>query len=388
MTILSSFTSPLRIAALITGTVISLAACGGGGADSAQSPTPKMLATAGAVNAVQAPATIRMHYHRAQGDTAQWGVYSWDGPVTPSPAWITGRFMMTSTDAFGGYVDIPVNTAKTAIHFLVTDGNGNKNCGNDQAANFNADIPTVGQQVWMLEGDCTVYATQPAISFGNLNKASALWLSTTTLAWPGVPTTGSYRLYYAANAGLGSDVGGVTGADGSFALTAAAALPAALKDKFPNLASATALTLADADAATIASHAIAQFAIAQFDASGKLMQVTSLQMADMLDTLFAPAAANSKLGVSFDQRGIPTFRVWAPTAKSVALNLYPNPNDPTTFQVAMNRDNASGVWSYTASDASWTNRYYYTYTVNVLSRWAGNTFVTNVVTDPYSLSLN
>ena len=388
MTILSSFTSPLRIAALITGTVISLAACGGGGADSAQGPTPKLLATAGAVNAVQAPATIRMHYHRAQGDTAQWGVYSWDGPVTPSPAWITGRFMMTSTDAFGGYVDIPVNTAKTAIHFLVTDGNGNKNCGNDQAANFNANIATVGQQVWMLEGDCAVYATQPAISFGNLNKASALWLSTTTLAWPGVPTTGSYRLYYAANAGLGSDVGGVTGADGSFALTAAAALPAALKEKFPNLASATALTMADADAATLAHHASAQFAIAQFDAKGALMQVTSLQMADMLDTLFGAAAASSKLGVSFDQRGIPTFRVWAPTAKSVALNLYPDPKDPITFQVAMNRDNASGVWWYTASDASWTNRYYYTYTVNVLSRWAGNAFVTNVVTDPYSLSLN
>ena len=387
MPLKSSFTSRFRIATALVCAAISLAACGGGGADGSQSQTPKLMATVYSSTA-QAAATMRMHYHRAQGDAAQWGVYSWAGPVTPSPAWITGRFMMTGVDAFGGFVDIPVNTTKSAIHFLVTDGSGNKNCGNDQAANFAPNIASVGQQVWMLEGDCTVYAAQPAISFGNLNKASAHWLSTNTLAWPGVPTTGSYRLYYAANGGLGSDVGGVTGADGSFALVTTAALPAALKDKFPHLASATALALADADAATISAKATAQFAIAQFDPNGSLLQVTSLQMAGMLDTLFAPAAADSKLGVSFDHRGIPTFRVWAPTAKSVALNLYPDANAASNLQVPMTRNGASGVWSYSASDASWSNRYYYTYTVNVMSRWAGNALVTNIVTDPYSLSLN
>jgi pullulanase len=48
---------------------------------------------------------------------------------------------------------------------------------------------------------------------------------------------------------------------------------------------------------------------------------------------------------------------------------------------------ASGVWSYTAPDASWTNRAYYTYNVKVLSRWAANAIVDNVVTDPYSASV-
>ena len=43
-----------------------------------------------------------------------------------------------------------------------------------------ANIATVGQQVWMLEGDCTVYTAEPAISLGNLNGASAHWLSATT----------------------------------------------------------------------------------------------------------------------------------------------------------------------------------------------------------------
>ena len=374
------------------GALALLAACGAG-SDTQEAAKPQaMKLMGGAVRmsdvAPVAPATIRMHFHRAENDTAQWGVYSWDGPVNPSPAWITGRFMMTNSDGFGGYVDIPVNTSKTAIWFLVTDGNGNKNCGADQGENFAANIATAGQEIWMLEGDCTIYAAPPAISFGNLSNASAHWLSATTLAWPGVPATGSYKLYYAANGGLGSDSSGVTGADGSMALTPAAALPSALQQKYPHLAGATALTLSAADAATVAAKASDQFAVAQFDASGNLVQVTSLQISGMLDSVFAPAAASATLGLSFDRSGAPTFRVWAPTAKSVSLNLYPDANAASSAQVPMTRDAASGIWRYTAPNAGWTNRYYYTYNVQVLSRWAGNTVVTNTVTDPYSVSLN
>jgi len=131
-----------------------------------------------------------------------------------------------------------------------------------------------------------------------------------------------------------------------------------------------------------------QFVIAQFDGSGNLVQVTSLQMAGLLDSIYAAAAANSSLGLSFNAAGIPTFRVWAPTAQSVALNVYADPGTTTSIQAAMVKDNATGVWSYTAADSTWTNSAYYTYTVNVLSRWANNAVVKNEVTDPYSLSLS
>ena len=392
MSINCSLVSRLKLLSAI-GTLAALAACGGGGEDAQATQPAKILAggvTMGAATAAapQAAGTIRMHYHRAQGDEALWGVYSWEGPTNPSPAWITGRFMLTQSDAFGRYVDIPVDTAKAAISFLLTDGSGNKNCGNDQSAPFNANIGTVGQQVWMLEGDCTVYSTEPAISLGNLNGASAHWLTATTFAWPGVPTGGGYKLYYAANGGLGSSPAGVTGADGSIALNAVGTLPAALREKYPHLAGATALTMSATDAAGIASRASNQFAIAQFDASGKLIQVTSLQTSGMLDDVFAGAAANATLGLSYNRNGAPTFRVWAPTAKAVSLNLYPDANSASTATRAMVRDSASGVWSYTAPDASWVNRNYYTYNVQVLSRWAGNTIVDNTVTDPYSLSVS
>jgi len=334
-----------------------------------------------------APNTIRIHFRRVQDDTAQWGVYSWDGPASPSAAWITDRFMFTQTDAFGGWVDIPLAQGKTALWFLVTDGNGSKNCGADQGAQLNPDVATRGHEIWLLEGDCTIYTSQPAVTYGNLSAASAYFLSRTTLAWPGVPAAGSYKLYYAANGGLGSSPSGVTGADGSMNL-AASPLPQALRDTFPHLAGATGLALSASDATKAATMASYQFAIAQFDGAGKLVQVTSLQNAGMLDDVFAVNAANAKLGASFNAAGVPTFRVWAPTAKQVALNVYPDAAATATTQVPMRLDPASGVWSYTAPDAGWTNKAYYTYTVKVLSRWANNTLVTNTVTDPYSVSLN
>ena len=367
----------------------ALAGCGAG--DTGSQATAQHAKAMGAPlpqAAALAPATIRMHFHRAQADYGQWGVYSWDGPVNPSTTWITTRFMLNGSDSFGGYVDIPVNTAKTAIWFLLTDGNGNKNCGADQHADFAPDIAANGQHVWLLEGDCKVYSSQPALSYGNLNNASAHWLTAGTLAWPGVPGSGSYRLYHAANGGLGADATGVTGADGSLPLTVAGALPADLKAKFPHLSGATALTLSAADAATLRSLASSQFAVAQFDAGGQLVQITSLQMAGMLDDVFASAAAGSTLGVTISQDGLPVFRVWAPTAKAVSLDVYPDADAPRSARYPMQKDAASGVWSFTAPTAGWANRYYYTYNVQVLSRWANNTVVENNVTDPYSLSLN
>ncbi|MCS0583650.1 pullulanase-type alpha-1,6-glucosidase [Massilia pinisoli] len=369
-----------------------LAGCGAGDAAQPGAPTGnRMLAlSASAAATPVAPGSIRMHFHRVQNDAAQWGVYSWDGPRQPSSAWITDRFMFANSDAFGGYVDIPLAAGKSAIWFLVTDGNGTKNCGADQHADLNADVATTGQEVWMLEGDCTVYASQPALSYGNLSFAKAHWLSATTLAWPGAAANGSYKLFYAANGGLAPTPGGalgLSGADNAFDLTVAA-LPDAMRQKYPHLASATGLRLSDADAAKVAAMVSGQFAIAQYDGAGNLVQVTSLQTAGLLDDLFAAKATQAQLGVSFDRGGRATFRVWAPTAKSVALNLYASASAATPATVPMTRDAASGVWSYTSNDPTLANRAYYTYTVQVLSRWADNKVVTNTVTDPYSVSLS
>jgi pullulanase len=153
-----SITSRLRLFLALGASAALVVACGG---DPAVEPV--QLSTMSATRSAEAlaPSTVRMHFRRAQRDESQYGVYSWWGPVNPSSAWITGRFMMTASDAFGGYVDIPVDIGKGSIWFLVTDGYGNKNCGNDQGVDFAADIATRGQEIWMLEGDCRIYSSPP-----------------------------------------------------------------------------------------------------------------------------------------------------------------------------------------------------------------------------------
>lgn len=121
-------------------------------------------ATTPAVPATSVPAaTLRVHYHRAKNDTANWGVYSWQGPKNPSKTWITDRFMFEASDAFGGYVDIAMDSAKSEMRFLVSNAQGHKNCGNDQSLKLAPDLASKGQEIWVLESDCTIHLSAPAL---------------------------------------------------------------------------------------------------------------------------------------------------------------------------------------------------------------------------------
>ncbi|WP_051711578.1 pullulanase-type alpha-1,6-glucosidase [Andreprevotia chitinilytica] len=357
-------------------TVSLLAACSGGG-DSSSATTITTPAVAAA--------TMRVHYHRTQADTAGWGVYAWNGPVTTAAKWPDDRVQFNKTDSFGAWVDIPLNTAAKTLDFLVIDGSGTKNCQTDQHASFNSNIATQGQEIWMLQGDCQVYAQQPAVPLGNLAQAGAMWLDATTLAWPSAPASASYQLYHAANGGMTVDSTGVHGADGNVALTANGTVSGANATAHPQLTGATTLTLANVDTATLKTWLKGELVVAQLDGTGKLVQATSVQTAWVLDTLYADNAANQPLGLTFAGDGTPTFSLWAPTAQSVQLNV--SPTTGAAVAVAMTQDTNTGIWRYTGQ-AAWTSQAYYSFDVKVFSRAAGNVMVTNTVTDPYSLSLN
>ncbi|WP_372498447.1 pullulanase-type alpha-1,6-glucosidase [Streptomyces monomycini] len=113
----------------------------------------------------------------------------------------------------------------------------------------------------------------------------------------------------------------------------------------------------------------------QPDADGRRVS-TGVQIPGVLDDLYGPAAATAPLGPVF-RRGRPTLSVWAPTARTVALEL-----DGRT--VAMRRDDASGVWQARGT-RGWAGKPY-RYVVTVWAPTAGR-FVTNKVTDPYATAL-
>jgi pullulanase len=355
---------------------ITLVACGGGGGSSSPSPTPGPSVGAN---------TMRVHYKRADNTYTGWAVYSWSGPTKPSSGWPGDpRYFFEKTDSYGAYVDIPVDPAKGKMDFLLNKGTTPadtvKDMDCDRLASFSTDLAAKGQEIWLKQGECTTYTSLAAASAINIGTAKAMWLTADTIVWPGTTLSGaSYKLYYAANGGITADANGLKGAEGSYDLTPGT-LSDALKTKFRHLKDAPTLTVPQAARDKVKSLLKGQLVITR-EVSGKADAGTHLQIQGVLDDQYAAAATPQTLGVSFAADGTPTFKLWAPTAKSVKVNIT---NGATLNMV---EDAASGVWSVTG-DKALTNTAYYTYSVQAFSRKDNAAVITNEVVDPYALTLN
>ena len=114
--------------------------------------------------------------------------------------------------------------------------------------------------------------------------------------------------------------------------------------------------------------------------NGTLVAQTHAQIAGVLDDLYE-GASDAILGAQWDGK-VPTLRLWAPTARSVALKVWlRGENDPLT--VPATRDD-NGVWT-TEGALGWEGAEYL-WEVHVWSPSQGRA-VHNLVTDPYSVAL-
>ncbi len=224
--------------------------------------------------------------------------------------------------------------------------------------------------------------TGPGGPQGNLNQAKAHWVSEDTLAWNAGSAADSFRLHYAADGGLALDESGVVGGSSLPLTVDPAGLTAEVLAKFPHLAGYKALKLAASDLGLVPDLLKGQLAVAVASSGGDPLDATGVQVPGVLDDLYT---YDGPLGVSF-AAGVPTLRLWAPTARSVTLQLFAD-SDPATTPSAypMLLDPATGVWSVSGS-AGW-NRRYYAYDVEVYAPSTQQVEL-NRVTDPYSLSLS
>ena len=223
----------------------------------------------------------------------------------------------------------------------------------------------------------------PTTARGDLTKARAHWLTRDTIAWPvagGAANT--YRLYFDGAGALRLNESGIVGGDSIQLSFDPNGLAPALRAKFPHLTGFAALKLNAADLNRVPAILKGQIAVTATDAQGHLLDATSVQLPGVLDDLYTYKGA---LGLTF-QGGVPTLRLWAPTAQTVRLHLFADSNPKTTSRVVpLAVDAPTGVWSVTG-DASWTNKFYL-YEVNVFVP-ATARVERNLVTDPYSLSLS
>jgi len=215
--------------------------------------------------------------------------------------------------------------------------------------------------------------------------ARAVWLDKRLAKWPGAGGDGIYKLYY-------SPVGAITAKVGARAAGAAGfivldpykeALPAATAARFKYLADGPVLQVNENDAVNLPALHRQQLVLVQEDAQGIVRAATRLQVAGALDDLYAAAEGLDKLGVAIENNRT-AFTLWAPTAQQAAVCVYNGSSKSTRAVYQMRADDKTGAWSVTLpGDLSGK---YYKYVVDVAVDGAG--IVRNMVTDPYSISLN
>src|SRR5690606_24193184 len=219
-----------------------------------------------------------------------------------------------------------------------------------------------------------------------VEHARAHWLDRRLVRWPGAQAGPGerFRLHHSATAALLAPPGApVAGADDSLELAPVAGpLPPALADRFAFLGDGATLAVAGPDLPRLSRLLTGQLLLAREDAGGRVIEATALQVAGALDDLYAAAADIDDLGARPGPDGT-RFRLWAPTAREVAVCLYPDDAGAAIAVHPLVRDDATGAWTLELPDD--LSSRYYAYLVDVFAR--GHGVVRNRVTDPWSVGL-
>ncbi|MGW3337772.1 pullulanase-type alpha-1,6-glucosidase [Streptomyces sp. NPDC001009] len=311
-----------------------------------------------------------LHYHRADGNYDGWGLHTWTGAANPTD-W-SKPLQPVKTDAYGAVFEVPLTGGATSLSYILHKGD-EKDLPTDRSLDLKAD----GHEVWLLSGQEKYLLPQPKGSAAalDLTTAKAVWIDRDTLAWNGAEGAASTQLLYSRDGSIAVKDSALTSDDERWLRLAKGALTDAQKAKFPHLKDYTAWTVDPRDRDRVREALTGQLVASQRAASGAVLAATGVQIAGVLDDVYA-GATKSGLGPVF-QGGKPTLSVWAPTAQDVSLEL-------DGALTPMRRDDTTGVWSVTGP-ASWKGKPY-RYVVKVWAPSVGK-LVTNPVTDPYSVAL-
>ena len=353
--------------------------------------------------------TVRVHYKRFDNVYDQWGLHLW-----PTSGIDPGRLSGLTLDQWGNPVplasmpnyaagsgevtfDLPVlnpqgDANRSAVEFIIHGMPGNPNGGVNNKDGWNDNIRVsyaslsisnrVGQ-IWLVQGEPRVFTSPPNTRRVSTTDARAVWLTRNLLKWPQADAFGTFKLYHSANGQIVAPRGQpVSGADGALTLQLGGSVPAAAAERFKYVDAGAVLAVSAADEPRLADALKQQLVLVQEDADGKVLAATTTQIAGALDERYAAAEGIDDLGVSIDG-GRTSFKLWAPTARKVTLCTY-GAQGVAHSEDAMSFDAITGVWRFDQRRAR--HGRYYKYAVEVFVRGVG--VVRNLVTDPYSISLN
>ncbi len=276
---------------------------------------------------------------------------------------------------------IPAQSNGTTVSYYVfSSGNvGSISGGDADLMTINADTNSGSNYSY------TVGAANP------IGDAQALWLDANTIAWAGTAGS-SYKLLYDPDGAINAAAAATTACTFSalaapcFVSLSASGTVGAGDGFWKNPNATGKIKLLTGLSADDAKHLLkGQTVVAAYNSGGSQIDISRTQIQSVLDALYAASAKTQTLGVTYSG-GVPTVKVWAPTAKSVTLKRYATSSGAETGSHAMTLDAASGVWSITAPDNSW-DRQFYLFDVQVYVP-SEDAVINNLVSDPYAVSLS
>ncbi|WP_187268748.1 pullulanase-type alpha-1,6-glucosidase [Aeromonas hydrophila] len=292
---------------------------------------------------------------------------SWDDKVnTPAAA-----------DGFGPSWVVPLSKLEGCINFIARNGDLANLTGSDMKVVF-SDHPD--RTVAIVAGKNEIFGSRAeafTAAFG-VAGASAHLIDGNTLIWKGGKDKPHVRLYYTESGTIKANAEGVF--DFPYITLTPTSLTAEQQAKYPHLKDAAAFALpAGKDLKPLLKGELVAIGT---DADGILQGATLVQSAGALDALYSEAATKLTYGAVVEGGNV-TFRLWAPTARSVKLALFDEQHKPLGERT-MTLDEASGSWS--VQGGSELVGKFYRYDIQVYHP-VSRKLESYQVTDPYSLSL-
>ncbi|QJT12752.1 pullulanase-type alpha-1,6-glucosidase [Aeromonas sp. 2692-1] len=282
-----------------------------------------------------------------------------------------------AADGFGPSWVVPLSKLEGCINFIARNGDLANLTGSDMKVVF-SDHPD--RTVAIVAGKNEIFGSRAeafTAAFG-VAGASAHLIDGNTLIWQGGKDKPHVRLYYTESGTIKANAEGVF--DFPYITLAPTSLTAEQQAKYPHLKDAAAFALpAGKDLKPLLKGELVAIGT---DADGILQGATLVQSAGALDALYSEAATKLTYGAVVEGGNV-TFRLWAPTAKSVKLALFDGQHKPLGERT-MTLDEASGSWS--VQGGSELVGKFYRYDIQVYHP-VSRKLESYQVTDPYSLSL-
>ncbi|MCW2139236.1 pullulanase-type alpha-1,6-glucosidase [Actinoplanes cyaneus] len=343
---------------------------------------PAVYTTPPAVEQDRSKAVI--HWRKADGNYDGWGLHVWDGAATGTD-W-GSPLKPARIDSYGAVFEVPLAEGAAGLNYILHNGD-TKDLPTDQRLTF----AESGHEVWLLAGQANRLLPLVKSAGGggtiDVTKESAVWMDRSTIAWKtstgttlqevGAGTDGKvYDLVHSPTGGIGVADGELTGSFSSVRLSARRnGLTEAQRSRFPHLWQYGAFTVPPSGIQDILRG---QVVVTERDATGKLLAATGVQTAGVLDDVYSPAV-DADLGYVNGK-----VSVWAPTARSVDLEVY-DAVGANPVVTPMTRNDRTGVWSLPVPRATYGK--YYKFRVTAWQP-AVDRIVTASVTDPYSVALS